>query len=159
MDTAHKSWWQIFELVFGIPFLIAIALQWSAPLSLPPAFLTPVFMVASGVLVVAGLAIVVLARRELARYLQSTDPGHATTSLVTTGVFSFSRNPLYLGGVLVLVGIGFAFNLPWVLLLLLPSLVACQYLLIAPEETYLAAKFGQDYAAYAASVRRWFGRK
>jgi protein-S-isoprenylcysteine O-methyltransferase Ste14 len=42
--------------------------------------------------------------------------------------------------------------------LLIPSLVACHYILIAPEERYLAAKFGEEYRMYSASVQRWIGR-
>ncbi len=79
--------------------------------------------------------------------------------LVTTGVFAISRNPLYFGGVCILVGIALALSLLWVLVLLLPALVACHYVLIAPEERYLAAKFGEEYRLYAASVHRWIGRK
>lgn len=84
--------------------------------------------------------------------------GRATTRLVTTGVFSISRNPLYLGGVCVLIGIALALHLPWALLLLLPSLVAAHYILMVPEERYLARKFGAEYSRYADSVHRWFGR-
>jgi protein-S-isoprenylcysteine O-methyltransferase Ste14 len=107
---------------------------------------------------VLGLTFIVLARRELARQGQPTDPGLATSKLVTTGVFSVSRNPLYLGGICLLAGIALVFNLPWSLVLLIPAIVACHYLLIAPEERYLTAKFDREYAQYAASVRRWFGR-
>ena len=57
-----------------------------------------------------------------------------------------------------MLGVALAFNLPWILVLLLPALVACHYILIAPEERYLAAKFGQEYRAYLASVPRWLGR-
>ena len=109
------------------------------------------------VLVVLGLTFIVLARRELARQGQPTDPGLPTSKLVTTGVFSVSRNPLYLGGICLLAGIAFVLNLPWSLVLLLPAFVTCHYLLVAPEERYLAAKFGIEYAQYAASVRRWLG--
>ena len=42
--------------------------------------------------------------------------------------------------------------------LLLPALVACHYVLIGPEERYLAARFGEEYCMYAASVHRWIGR-
>ncbi len=157
-DAAHKRWWQIFEVVFGIPFLAAIALQLAVPLSLPHVFPTPAIVAGGAALIVVGAAFVVLARRELAQHGQPTDPGHPTSKLVTTGVFSVSRNPLYLGGICVLVGIALAANLPWVLVLLVPALVACHYVLIAPEERYLAAKFGEEYAPYAASVHRWLGR-
>lgn len=157
-DVAHKSWWQVFEVIFGIPFLAAIALQLAVPLSLRRGFLKPAIIPTGAALIIVGAALVVLARRELAHHGQPTDPGHPTSKVVTTGVFSVSRNPLYLGGVCILVGIALAVNLPWVLVLLLPALVACHYVLIVPEERYLAAKFGKDYRTYAASVRRWVGR-
>ena len=106
----------------------------------------------------SSAAFVVLARRELAQRGQPTDPGLPTSALLITGVFSVSRNPLYLGGVCVLVGIALAVNLPWAVVLLLPALVACHFVLIAPEERYLAAKFGEQYRTYATSVHRWMGR-
>lgn len=158
MDAAHKKWWQIFEVVFGVPFLAAIALQLAAPLSFPRGFLTPLIIPAGAALIALGAALVVLARRELARHGQPTDPGLPTSQLVTTGVFSISRNPLYLGGVCILAGIALAANLPWVLALLLPALVVCHYVLILPEEKYLAARFGEEYRTYAAAVHRWIGR-
>jgi protein-S-isoprenylcysteine O-methyltransferase Ste14 len=158
MDVAHKSWWQIFEVVFGIPFLAAIALQLSLPLSLPRGLLKPVIILGGAALIILGAVLVVLARREFAQHSQPTDPRQPTSKLVTTGVFSVSRNPLYLGGVCILAGIALAFNLPWVLVLLLPALIACHYVLIAPEEKYLAARFGEEYRRYAASVHRWIGR-
>jgi protein-S-isoprenylcysteine O-methyltransferase Ste14 len=157
-DVAHKSWWQIFEVVFGIPFLAAIALQLAVPLSFPRGFLTPAVIPGGAALIIVGAALVVLARRELAQRGQPTDPGLPTSKLVTTGVFSVSRNPLYLGGVCILVGIALALNLPWVLVLLPPAIVACHYVLIAPEERYLAAKFGEKYHVYAVTVHRWIGR-
>ena len=158
IDVAHKSWWQIFEVVFGIPFLAAIALQLVVPLSFPRGFLTPAIISGGAVLIIVGAALVVLARREFAQHGQPTDPGLPTSRLVTTGVFSVSRNPLYLGGVCILVGIALALNLPWVLALLLPAIVACHYVLIAPEERYLTAKFGEKYRVYVATVHRWIGR-
>jgi protein-S-isoprenylcysteine O-methyltransferase Ste14 len=157
-DVAHTRWWQIFEVVFGIPFLAAIALQLALPLSLPNGLLTPAIIPGSAALIIVGAVLIVLARREFAKHSQPTDPGRPTSELVTTGIFSISRNPLYVGGVCILVGIALALNLPWVLVLLLPALVACHYVLIAPEERYLAAKFGDEYRTYAASVHRWIGR-
>lgn len=158
-DVAHKSWWQIFEVVFGIPFLVAIALQWIAPIPLPRGWITSACRPGGALLVVVGVGLVVLARREFARYRQPTDPGLPTSEIISTGVFSISRNPLYLGGVFTLAGISLAFHLPWVLILLIPSMVACHYILIAPEENYLAARFGEQYRIYAATVHRWIGRK
>ncbi len=157
-DAAHKSWWQISEVVFGIPFLIAIALQLTVPLLFPRGFLTPAFILVGAALIVLGVALIVLTRREFARQGQRTDPGHPTSKIITTGVFSVSRNPLYLGAVCLLAGIALAINVPWVLVFLVPALVACHYVLIAPEERYLADKFGEEYAGYTATVHRWIGR-
>ncbi len=95
-NAAHKRWWQIFEVIFGVPFLAGIGLQIAAPVSRPRGLWAFVIVLGGAALVVAGLTFVVLARRELARLGQPTDPGLPTSKLVATGVFSVSRNPLYL---------------------------------------------------------------
>lgn len=159
VDSAHKSPWEIAEVVFGIPFLVGIALDFIAPISLPPGlFRLSLIPVGMG-FIITGIALVVVARREFTRFRQPTDPGHPTTQVITTGVFAISRNPLYLGGVLFLSGVALALNMIWALIMLLLSMVLCHYVLILPEEQYLAAKFGAEYQKYAASVHRWLGRK
>jgi protein-S-isoprenylcysteine O-methyltransferase Ste14 len=50
-------------------------------------------------------------------------------------------------------------NLWWSLVILLPAIAACHYLLIGPEERYLVARFDREYTQYTASVRRWLGRR
>ncbi len=78
-----------------------------------------------------------------------------TTKLVVTGVYSLSRNPMYLALLLVLIGwavylTNFAAAVP------LPLFVAyLNRFQIIPEERVLASKFGSDYDAYAQRVRRW----
>lgn len=67
-DFVHKSWWQTFEVVFGIPFLAAIALQLTVSLSLPGGFFTPAMVLAGAALIIAGAALVILARREFAQF-------------------------------------------------------------------------------------------
>ena len=155
--AAHERWWQTSEVVFGVPFLAAVVVQLALPLSFPGGPLVPVFGMAGAALLLAGVALIVFARREFAQHGQPTDPGRPTSSIVRTGVFSASRNPIYLGAACVLAGIALAFDLPWVLLLLLPALIACHFVLIEPEEKYLSARFGQEYRAYCASVPRWIG--
>jgi protein-S-isoprenylcysteine O-methyltransferase Ste14 len=97
-DVAHRSWWQTFGVVFGIPFITAIALQLAMPLLLPRTFPTPALIPRGAALSALGAVLVVLARRAFAQHGQPTDPGRPTSKLVTTGVFSVSRSPLYLGG-------------------------------------------------------------
>lgn len=158
-DAAHIAWWQIFEVIFGIPYLLGIVMQWVMPFSLQRGDATLVFVFVGIVLVVLGTILVILARREFQRYGQPTDPGQPTQKVMTTGVLSFSRNPLYLGGSGILLGLALALNLPWTIVLLLPAHVACHYILIAPEEQYLRKKFGEEYRLYTENVCRWMGRK
>ncbi len=157
-NAAHNKWWQISEVVFGIPLLIAIALQFLLPLSLHLGGWRPLAVVIGAALIILGVAFVVLTRGEFAKHGENTDPGHPTHGIMTTGVFSISRNPMYLGIVIFLVGVALAVDLPWVLVFLVPSMIACHYVLIAPEERYLAARFGEEYARYRGSVKRWIGR-
>jgi protein-S-isoprenylcysteine O-methyltransferase Ste14 len=159
VDSAHKRSWEIAEVVFGIPFLVSIALHFIVPFSLSQGIFRQILIPVGSILIIIGIALVVVARREFAHFRQPTDPGHPTTQVVTTGVFAISRNPLYLGSVLVLFGIALALNMLWSLVMLLLSMILCHYILIIPEEQYLTAKFGDEYKEYAASVHRWLGRK
>jgi protein-S-isoprenylcysteine O-methyltransferase Ste14 len=158
-DSAHKSNWEIAEVVFGIPFLISIALQFLIPFSFPWGISRQILIITGIALIVIGMGIIVSARREFARFRQPTDPGHPTSKIITTGVFLVSRNPLYLGCILVFFGISLTANVVWMLISLLISIILCHYVLILPEEKYLTDKFGQEYKKYLTSVGRWFGRK
>lgn len=84
------------------------------------------------------------------------NPSKATTALMTSGPFRFTRNPLYVGLSLLYVGIAVLADSIWVLLLLLPLLLIMILGVILREERYLEGKFGEEYLRYKASVRRWF---
>ena len=159
IDSAHKSRWEIGEVVFGIPFLISIAIQFIIPFSLSQGILRQVLIPVGIALIIIGIGFIVLARREFAHFGQPTDPGHPTNKVIKTGVFSISRNPLYLGSVIIFWGIALTLNILWTLVTLLLSIIICLYILIIPEEQYLAVKFGEEYKEYIASVHRWLGRK
>lgn len=105
IDSAHKSRWETAEVVFGIPFLLGIAAHFLVPFSLPPGIFRQVLIPVGLILIISGVGFVVLARRELAHFSQPTDPGRPTSKMVKSGVFAVSRNPLYLGTVLVLLGL------------------------------------------------------
>lgn len=159
VDTAHKNRWEIAEVVFGVPFLLSIAIQFVIPLSFHRGILRQALVSVGIASIILGIVFIFLARREFARFHQPTDPGHPTSKVVMTGVFSISRNPLYLGSVILLVGIALILNILWAFIALLLSIIICHYVLIVPEEKYLAAKFGDEYREYIATVRRWLGRK
>jgi protein-S-isoprenylcysteine O-methyltransferase Ste14 len=158
-DSAHQSNWEIAEVIFGVPFLISIALNFLVPLPISQGALRLVLLLVGIILIVGGISLAVRARRAFAEFHQHTDPGHPTSKVITTGIFATSRNPLYLACVIIFLGLALALNMLWALMGLLLSVILCHYLLILPEERYLTAKFGEEYEQYMASVHRWFGRK
>ena len=83
-------------------------------------------------------------------------PGHEpTVAIVRKGPYRFSRNPIYLAFSLLQLGIAVALNSVWLLATLAGAMALMQWVVIAREEAYLERKFGEQYLAYKASVRRW----
>lgn len=78
-----------------------------------------------------------------------------TTSLVTDGIFAYSRNPIYVAMTMLYLGIAMIVASLWMLILLPPLLIVMQLGVIKREEAYLREKFGQPYIDYCARVRRW----
>jgi protein-S-isoprenylcysteine O-methyltransferase Ste14 len=83
------------------------------------------------------------------------DPTGQAVRLATTGVYWFTRNPMYLGVVLIFLGLGFATRSAGLLLVTPLVVIALQQLAIVREEAYLQRRFGSEYDAYRRSVRRW----
>ena len=86
---------------------------------------------------------------------QSENPYKPTTSILDSGPFAITRNPMYLQMVLVCFGLGIAFGNAWLLILTPVCAALLQILVIRPEEEYLEHKFGQPYRDYKNRVRRW----
>lgn len=113
-------------------------------------------------LIFAGLAVVgaIICTLGVARFRRtktSLNPmtPEAASSLVVIGIYRFTRNPMYLGMLLVLVGWA-AFLSNALSFLLLPAYVLyMNRFQIRPEERALESKFGQDYVRYRSQVRRW----
>jgi len=86
---------------------------------------------------------------------QDPRPWLATPEIVTTGVYRFTRNPMYVGFALLQVAVGIGLGNLWVLLLTPLACAVVQVTAIHPEEAYLQRKFGDAYLDYRKSVRRW----
>jgi protein-S-isoprenylcysteine O-methyltransferase Ste14 len=122
----------------------------SLPLALPLLSWT-----AGGVLILVGFAIVAAGIRNFSRAGTPVPSNQPVRTLVTTGIHGWSRNPIYVGMLLLYAGIGIAARSPWVLILALPLLITLHYGVIAREEAYLKRRFGDAYRDYKARVRRW----
>ncbi len=158
-QAAHTQPWQTFEAVFGTALALSLILGFLFPLSLSLILPRAVSISFGVILFISGIYIVVMTRRSFHQAGQPTDPGRPTTRLITTGIFSWSRNPLYLGGVAMFIGLGMILNSLWLLILMIPAVIAAHYILIFPEERYLEIQFGQEYQRYARLVRRWLGQR
>ena len=69
-----------------------------------------------------------------------------------------STKSAFILGAFIFLGLALALNMLWALVTLLLSIIICLYVLIIPEEQYLAAKFGEEFKEYTATVHRWLGR-
>ena len=103
----------------------------------------------------AALTLAVPAVRRIWLVRSSVLPHRATTALVVSGPYRFTRNPMYLAMGLLLAGVAFALNSLAMLLVIVPWTVVMRHGVIAREERYLEGKFGEDYRAYCRRVRRW----
>ena len=75
--------------------------------------------------------------------------------MVTTGIFEYSRNPMYLGMVLILLGLTFMFNLIGGTLFTLLFTIYITKFQIRPEEEVMERLFGEDFLKYKQNVRMW----
>ena len=154
-NSAHTSLLQTSDAIFGTALIVGAILSLLLPTSLPDALPRFVYFFIGASLGTGGLGIVILAKKQMSQLHQPTEPGKPTTYIITIGIFAVSRNPMYLGLVLFFVGLGVFFNTIWLLLLVIPVIILIHYVLIIPEERYLATKFGDEYEHYRQSVRRW----
>lgn len=114
---------------------------------------------AAGVgLILVGVGLEVWAMATMARRHANILPHRAATALVTSGPFAWSRNPIYLGNTLVLIGAAFAFGNPWFLPAAILAALTVLKLAILREERHLAAMFGEAWSDYARVTARWLGR-
>jgi protein-S-isoprenylcysteine O-methyltransferase Ste14 len=108
-----------------------------------------------GALLVAGVALARSFFRALSGAGTPISPYSETTTLVTRGPYRLSRNPGYLGMALAFAGIAVLSGALWVLVPLVPVLIVVDRGVIAREERYLEARFGEEYRRYKAGTRRW----
>jgi protein-S-isoprenylcysteine O-methyltransferase Ste14 len=137
-------------------FLAAIALtmvlHFLAPLGAP----IPFAWRFTGLLpITAGIVLNVAADRQFKRLRTTVKPFQTSTALATDGVFRLTRNPMYLGMVLIIAGIALLEGTitPWLVVAALA--VVLDRLFIAPEETMLKKTFGYAFQQYCQRVRRW----
>lgn len=133
-------------------FAIGFGLERLQPLELPGASaLAPVKI---GLFLVGGI-LFGWSALELRRHETTMEHGEPTTALVTRGPYSFSRHPIYLALVLILLALAIQSASLWFMVLTAVFWIAVQRLTVRREEAYLANEFQEQYAHYRRSVRQW----
>ena len=150
---AHKSRLMTSDAILYMYMSLGIVSEYLMPSSI--GLSTFVRWVIGILIVVTGWTLIITAKRQFTAHCQRSGPGHETTELLTTGIFSISRNPIYLGVSILPIGFGFIFNSWWVIGSSAPTAYLIHYLLILSEERYLRDTFGEQYAKYCSTVRRW----
>ena len=139
-------------LVYLGSIALGVILHFAWPILLRPRSVSPYFG-APVVLLAIGLF---LSAVRTFRAAGTPVPGNRpTTTIVRTGPYRFSRNPIYLAFSLLQLGIAMWVNSLWLVLTLLAAVAVMSFVVIPREERYLEARFPSEYSPYKTSVRRW----
>ncbi|MGH2982213.1 MAG: methyltransferase family protein [Solirubrobacterales bacterium] len=139
-------------LIYIAGFALGIGLEAAFPISGLPSALALLAGLAGGAiwLVLDGAAML-----RFHRARTSMVPVKPTTALVVSGPYRLTRNPMYVGMAFLYAGLALALGMIWSLALLPVVLLIVDRQVIAREERYLEAKFGDEYREYKKRVRRW----
>ncbi len=137
--------------------LFALALGWALQLFLPlPRIAAGAPRWLAGALLCAlGVGVVFSAFGLFRKTGQDPAPWEPSPELLATGIYRFTRNPMYLGLGLLQAGIGVLLGNLWMVALVPASWAVIYWTAIRHEEAYLERKFGIAYLDYKKSVRRW----
>ena len=140
-----------------VALVIAVAM-WGISLATSRFEISPAFRYAAAILIaLAGFGFAISGVRAIRRARTTISPikPEAATSLVTSGVYRFTRNPMYLGLCLVLLAWAVFLSSAWAVLGPVAFVLYINQFQIAPEEKVLSKLFGQAFAEYQSKVRRW----
>ena len=139
-------------LVYLVAIVAGVLLAFAWPLPFVSEVLSKPL---GGVIVLVAIALFIASTGRF-RAAGTPVPGNRpTTTIVHTGPYRFSRNPIYLAFSLLQLGIAIWVDDAWLIATLLVAMALMTWVVIRREERYLEAKFGAEYVDYKANVRRW----
>jgi len=142
-------------LLFLAVFILALQLNRLVPLALYHGSVPPILLAASLVLILAGVP---LGPASIVRFLRAKTtlvPQGAARTLITDGAYRVSRNPMYVGIVLLYLGVALWMGAVWPLIALIIPCAIMNSVFIPFEEQRLRALFGDEFEQYCRRVRRW----
>jgi protein-S-isoprenylcysteine O-methyltransferase Ste14 len=141
-------------VIYALIFLLSLLLQKLLPVS-ASFFETKPANILGWILIAFGL---MLALPAILKFIQSRNTlitVKPANSLQTNGIYSITRNPMYLSLLFLYTGIAFFAGNWWTIILIPVVIIVITTYVIKREEKYLSDAFGQDYTAYRIKVRRW----
>jgi protein-S-isoprenylcysteine O-methyltransferase Ste14 len=145
--------------IFVIALLAALVLDANAPLPSVREALGPWIGWLGVTAIAAGAVLTTICLMFFGRVGTGIMPDRPARRLVTSGPYRWSRNPMFVGFGLVHAGAALTLDSLWALLALPVAIAITTRTVIGVEEAYMRRRFGAEYDAYAARVRRWLGRR
>jgi protein-S-isoprenylcysteine O-methyltransferase Ste14 len=140
-------------IALALAVAAGFAAGWLYPLPFVPAAI-PAGWIGTAMFA-AAFALAAWAFATMRRAGTGVDTHRPTTTIVVAGPYRFTRNPIYSGMFLALIGLAVGFDSLWLLAALALFYLVIRYGVVAREEAYLERKFGAAYLDYKARVRRW----
>ena len=146
------------DVKFPPPVLFAafIGIGWLLQRFIPlPEIAIPANKILGLVWVELGFLIILWSTIEFKRHQTTILPHKASSAIINSGPFKYSRNPIYFSFALIQVGAAVLLANLWIFLLLVPVFIIMEKKVIEREEAFLTQEFGEPYNDYKKQVRRW----
>ncbi|MDH3715746.1 MAG: isoprenylcysteine carboxylmethyltransferase family protein [Gammaproteobacteria bacterium] len=138
--------------IFGVTLLVGLGIDLIFPLPVMPL----VFQLGSGMIAVTtGVLVICSSMKSIHRAGTTYNPYSASTALVTSGIYQYTRNPGYLGLAVIQFGLALIIDSLWIAISTVVAVFVIDQFVIKLEEEKLGRTFGQQYQDYLAQVRRW----
>ena len=141
-------------IIYALVFMAGVLLQKKFSLN-PFFFFSPSAKIAGASFIIIALFFLVNSLRQFINSRNTVVTIKPAASLQTTGIYSITRNPMYVGLICVYISLGFLIGNWWNFILLPLLIVIVQTYIIYKEEKYLEREFGSAYISYKHKVRRW----
>jgi len=102
-----------------------------------------------------GFAITIIVKNRFEKLNAEIHTFKSPNQLITTGLFQYSRNPIYVGFTISLIGIGFLLGAYSPFIMVAVFIIITNYIYMPHEERAMEELFGKEYRSYKSSVRRW----
>jgi protein-S-isoprenylcysteine O-methyltransferase Ste14 len=140
-------------IAWALAILAGLGLDWVYPLPFLPASVPAAWVGAA--IFALGLALAIAAIATIRKSGSNVETVKPTTTVIDSGPYGFTRNPIYMGMFLGLIGLAVGLDSLWLLLTLALFYLVIRHGVVAREEDYLERKFGAVYLEYKSRVRRW----